>query len=126
MAKKRRRSDNGRTHAQPEKDLQVACVRWAEANNLLVIGSPGGASFRNGGHAARIGRPGAPDILIIARGGDGSTCLGIELKVGSHSCSEAQIAWHTQARAAGVRVDVVRSLAAFQAAVQRHLAIVID
>lgn len=124
--KRSRRSDNGRTHAQPEKDLQVACVRWAEENNLLVIGSPGGASFRNGGHSARIGRPGAPDILVIARGADGSTCLGVELKVGSHTCSPAQIAWHTHARAAGVRVVVARSLHEFKAAVQQHLTIVID
>ena len=124
--KRATRRDVGRAHRSPEKDLQVACVRWAEANDFLVIGSPGGASFRNGGHAARIGRPGAPDILIIARGADGSTCLGVELKVGSHACSAAQIAWHARAQAAGVRVDVARSLAEFQAAVQRHLAIVID
>ena len=124
--KRATRRDVGCAHRSPEKDLQVACVRWAEANEYLVIGSPGGASYRNGGHPARIGRPGAPDILVIARGADGSTCLGVELKVGSHTCSPAQIAWHTHARAAGVRVVVARSLHEFKAAVQQHLTIVID
>ena len=47
------RSDKGKKHKQPESKLQVACVAWAHAQELLIDGSPGGEAFRKGTHKAR-------------------------------------------------------------------------
>ena len=44
----KRRSDAGARHAQPESKLQVACVAWADTQDLLVDGSPGGEAYRKG------------------------------------------------------------------------------
>ena len=48
LSASKRRSDAGARHAQPESKLQVACVAWADTQDLLVDGSPGGEAYRKG------------------------------------------------------------------------------
>ena len=76
------RSDKGGSHRRKEAELQVKCVAWCDANDILVVGSPGGAAFQAGAHKARgCNRPGTPDLFILEPGGDGSHGLAVELKV---------------------------------------------
>ena len=55
LSASKRRSDAGARHAQPESKLQVACVAWADTQDLLVDGSPGGEAYRKGAHKFRPG-----------------------------------------------------------------------
>ena len=62
------RSDRGKKHNRQETLLQVSCVAWCDANNILVDGSPGGCAFKSGAHKARgCNRPGRPDLFVCVR-----------------------------------------------------------
>ena len=58
---------------------------------------------------------GSPDLLCVVRG----ICLFLELKAEDGRVSPEQRRWHSQARARGVRVEVVRSVEEARAAVER-------
>ena len=55
----RRRSDTGGRHKQPESELQVVCVAWADAQKLLVVGTAGGAAYLQG--SRRVTNADCPD-----------------------------------------------------------------
>ena len=118
---RKQRKDKGVRHAQPESKLQVACVAWADTQDLLVDGSPGGAAFCKGAHTARGCRPGRADLLVLEPGGDGAHGLAVELKIGSNSLSDKQRRWLARAEAKGWRVGVARSLCEFQQLVRDHM-----
>ena len=117
----KRRSDAGARHAQPESKLQVACVAWADTQDLLVDGSPGGEAYRKGAHKARGCAPGRADLLVLEPGGDGAHGLAVELKIGRNDLSGQQRRWFARAEAKGWRVGVARSLAEFQKVVRDHM-----
>jgi len=117
---RKRRSDEGGTHEQPESKLQVACVAWAETEDLVVDGSPGGAAFKKGAHKARGCTPGRADLLILEPGGDGSHGLAVELKIGRNGLQDSQREWLARVERKGWRTGVARSLAEFQALVRAH------
>lgn len=121
----RRRSDLGKRHDGPEARLQVACKRWADEQDLLVVGTAGGAAYKFGGRTANAMKakgvePGQPDLLILTPGGDGTYGLAIELKIGKNELSEAQRAWFARARAKNWRCGEARSLEEFVALVHEH------
>ena len=119
---RRVRSDKGQRHARREATLQVSCVAWADANNILVDGSPGGAAFKHGAHHARgCNRAGRPDLLVLEAGGDGSPGLAVELKTGGNDLSEAQRDYFKRLESRGWRVGVARDLSEFVQLVQGHL-----
>ena len=116
------RSDRGKKHNRQETLLQVSCVAWCDANNILVDGSPGGCAFKSGAHKARgCNRPGRPDLFVLEPGGDGSHGLAVELKVGGNVVSEAQQTYLMRLKSKGWRVGVVRELAEFIKLVNLHL-----
>ena len=121
--RRRQRSDKGGSHRSTETKLQIACVAWCDANNILVDGSPGGHSFKSGAHKSRgCNRPGRPDLLVLKAGGDGSHGLAVELKVDGNSVSSAQKAYLAKLKAEGWRVGVVRDeLADFIKLVRMHM-----
>ena len=130
-----RRSDFGKRHRQPESELQVACVRWARGQGLLVCGQAGGAAYLFGGRTrsanalkARGMEPGTLDLFVLEPGFSGMHGLAVELKIGDNDLSDAQRAWFTRARAKGWRCEVVKSLQEFVALVHEHQSgvIVID
>ena len=119
---RRVRSDKGQRHARREATLQVSCVAWADANNILVDGSPGGAAFKHGAHHARgCNRAGRPDLLVLEAGGDGSPGLAVELKTGVNDLSEAQRDYFKRLESRGWRVGVARDLSECVQLVQGHL-----
>ena len=99
----------------------MACVAWAEANNVLVDGSPGGAAFKHGAHKARGFIVGRSDLLVLEPGGDGSHGLAVELKLPGNKLSAEQRAYFARIRARGWRVRVAFSLAEFIAMVRTHI-----
>ena len=126
-----RRTDLGKRHKQPESELQVACVAWADAEKLLVVGQAGGAAYLHGGRTAKAlkakgVKPGIPDLLILEPGADGTHGLAVELKIGNRGLSAHQCAWFEQAHAKNWRCEEVRSLARFQAVVREHVTGVIE
>lgn len=116
------RKDKGTRHQQPESKLQVACVAWADTQDLLVDGSPGGAAYKKGTHSARGCRPGRADLLVLEPGGDGAHGLAVELKVGKNDLQKSQRLWLARAERKGWRTGVARSLAEFQRLVRAHIA----
>ena len=107
---KNKRSDAGKAHDNPETRLQVACVAWCDAADILVDGSPGGAAFMKGAHKARGCRPGRADLLVLEAGADGTHGLAVELKIGGNGLQSSQVAWLARARLKGWRTEVVRTL----------------
>ena len=114
---KNKRSDAGKAHDNPETRLQVACVAWCDAADILVDGSPGGAAFMKGAHKARGCRPGRADLLVLEAGADGTHGLAVELKIGGNGLQSSQVAWLARARLKGSgawgRTEVVRTLDKF-------------
>ena len=106
---KNKRSDAGKAHDNPETRLQVACVAWCDAADILVDGSPGGAAFMKGAHKARGCRPGRADLLVLEAGADGTHGLAVELKIGGNGLQSSQVAWLARARLKGWRTEVVRT-----------------
>ena len=106
---KKKRSDAGKEHDNPEMRLQVACVAWCDAADILVDGSPGGAAFMKGAHKARGCRPGRADLLVLEAGADGSHGLAVELNIGGNGLQCSQVAWLARARLKGWRTEVVRA-----------------
>lgn len=105
----------------------MACVKWAEEDRgLLLVGSANGARYTHGGRTARAMQargchPGAPDLLILNRGADGSIALAVEFKIGQNKPTELQAAWGERAEKYDVKYAVVYSFEEFQRAVQAHL-----
>ena len=127
----RRRSDAGGRHKLPESKLQVACVAWANAQNLLVVGHAGGAAYLHGGRTANALKakgvtPGIPDLLILEPGFDGTHSLAVELKIDGNGLSADQRAWFEKGRARQWRCVEARSLDQFQALVREHQTGVIE
>ena len=110
---KKKRSDAGKAHDNPETRLQVACVAWCDAADILVDGSPGGAAFMKSAHKARGCRPGRADLLVLEAGADGTHGLAVELKIGGNGLQSSQVAWLARARLKGWRTEVVRTLDEF-------------
>ena len=106
---KNKRSDAGKAHDNPETRLQVACVAWCDAADILVDGSPGGAAFMKSAHKARGCRPGRADLLVLEAGADGTHGLAVELKIGGNGLQSSQVAWLARARLKGWRTEVVRT-----------------
>lgn len=119
---KKPRKDKGCKHQQPESKLQVACVAWADAQDLLVDGSPGGAAFMKGAHKARGCKPGRADLLVLEPGGDGAHGLAVELKIGTkYGLRDSQRQWLEHAQRKGWRTGIAHSLAGFQELVREHV-----
>jgi len=103
-----------------EEQLQKRCVR------ILRDRHPEAISYRHDGgdhlvmHAQRTHRtalgghyPGAPDLLIILRGADGSSVLAVEFKSEKGTVKPHQEEVHSRMRVAGVHVHIVRDEADF-------------
>ena len=115
----------GKRHDGPEARLQVSCKNWADEEDLLVVGTAGGAAYLYGGRTANAMKakgvePGQPDLLILEAGADGTHGLAVELKIGKNDLSEAQHAWFARARGKKWRCAVVRSLEEFISLVEEH------
>ena len=122
---KKKRSDLGQRHGNPEAQMQMRCVAWCDEHGYLVDGSPGGAAFMKGAHKARGCRPGRADLLLFKAGADGSHGLAVELKIGSNTLQPAQVDWLERIRNEGWRTGVARSLEEFKSIVVDHVAIVV-
>lgn len=92
---------------------------------MLVVGQAGGAAYLFGGRTANAMKAkgcesGTPDLLILEAGIDQTHGLAVELKIGTNTLSDQQVAWFKFARAKGWRCEVVRSLKQFVALVHEH------
>lgn len=122
---------------QPESQMQMLCVSWARGQDLVVVGTAGGAHYAGGPRQAvamkkRGVEPGIPDLLILEPGADGSHGLAVELKVRAAALRPAQQAWFEKARAKRWRCEVVRGnsptdgLVNFKQLVRQHMGTATD
>ena len=114
------RSDKGKKHRKPETKLQTSCVQWLVDNGYFVVGSPGGAAFRNGAHRSRVGQPGATDLVILEPGGSGAHGLCVELKANG-PVTAVQKQWMESISKKGYNVGVVRSEKELKELVAQHV-----
>jgi len=111
--------------------LQRDCVAYLKAlhPDIVTYRHDGGDRLFSGGHAAAKisfmegGRcVGAPDLLILLRGADGSGFLAVEFKSLTGSVRPQQREAHARLREQRGSVHVVNSLDAFKRALQDHTA----
>lgn len=82
-------------------------IREAIALTGATVTRHQSGTLRVGGRTIRMGDPGWPDIVGYDREG---RFVGIEVKVPKGRVEPHQAAWHEQARKAGCRVGVARSV----------------
>ena len=109
----------------PEKDMQMAIVRWANENDVLLVHPGAGAAYLNGAATAATMKamgltPGTADLLVLEPGADGAHCLAVELKVPGKTLTPVQTEWHARATAKGLRCGVVHSLEEFVTLLKEH------
>lgn len=116
------RKPRAKRNAQPEQELQIACVKLLRSlpntivfsipNHLFLGGKMTGAKLGYITRQKAMGlTPGCWDLVVIFRNNEGNTRLfGFELKAASNKQSDNQEIFAFQAKKAGVDTVVVRSL----------------
>lgn len=121
-------NSSGGRHAEPEHDLQVACVRWFRLQYskwaFLLFAIPNGGK-RNAITAAKLKAEGVvagvPDLFLAIPCG-GYSGLFIEMKNGKKGrLSESQESMIKELRAVGYRVEICRDFECFCSAVGDYL-----
>ena len=102
---KKKRSDVGKRHGDPEAQLQIACLEWLDQHHGLLRCAPmNGARLAGkawaGQKMVKMGlAKGVPDLLVFAPGGDGCVGLAVEFKIGANIMSTHQLDWFARLRA---------------------------
>lgn len=116
-----------------ESRLQQEAVMWFNKHyrdlSDLLFHIPNGG-FRNAREAARLKaqgvKAGVPDLMLARPNGLFSARtyhgLFIEMKTSTGTLDKHQASYHAQLQAQGYRVEVIRSLADFQALITEYLA----
>jgi hypothetical protein len=92
-----------------ETDLSRSIQRALEAIGVWVERIQAGEHKVRGGYL-RCASPGTPDLMVIGAPVDGCVTF-LEVKGPKGRLEESQEDWHERARARGIRVFVVRSVA---------------
>ena len=115
MAKRKQRSDKGKTHAHPEARLQERCKTFVETEFpwAWATATANGARLAGGARAGKQLKdmgvsPGLPDYLFFDSGPDGAAGCALELKVvyengTKNKLEPAQVAWLHGLRMCGWR-----------------------